>query len=686
MTKHFDATAVPVGTQVLIPLDRLKKSPKNVRKVPHTEAAIEAYAASIAAKGILQNLVVAPEFDDGGAETGCYFVTIGEGRRLGQRLRVKRKEIKKTEPIPCVIRLQDDAMEVSLDENVTRENMHPADQFEAFRALNEERGMGVEDIAARFGVSAQIVKQRLRLGAVSPRLMQAYRDEDLTLDQLMAFCITEDHARQEAVFHRLTDYQREAYHIRRLLTETNVKAGDRRARFVGAETYTNAGGHIARDLFTEDDGGYFEDAGLLDAIVLQRLTAMAVGVQGAEGWKWAEAYIDYPYSNGMRRAYPKSRDLSDDDKEALQTAHDALFQLSTEYETFESLPEEVDAQMTMLENEVARLEALTSGYDDDDILRGGIIVSLTHDGTAKIERGLIRLEDLAPAPEPETPPAAEGGDGGDFRDDQEREVSAPEEDEESGKPLSDALIRDLTAHRTVGLRLALGEQPEMAARALAYTLVMRVFNGRKDASCLEILPVSTDISGFADDYQASPAAEALQVRHDAWAARLPTDANALWADLMSMEAETLGLLIAHCVALTLNVVRQPYDRRIAVFEMSDRLAAQLPLDMTGHWRPTVRSYFGRVTKGHIMDAVREAVSDEAAERLTSLKKLPMAEAAEQLVIGTGWLPAILRTAKAVQPKPEPVSEPDLALAPITEPDGDAGQETGGEPPLQEAAE
>lgn len=127
---------IPVsGTEVLIPLNKLKKSTNNARKTPHSEAAIEGYAASIAAKGILQNLVVEPELDGEGTVTGFYLVTIGEGRRLAQLLRVKRKEIKKTEPIRCIIDTANDPHEISLDENVTRENMHPADQFEAFRRL-----------------------------------------------------------------------------------------------------------------------------------------------------------------------------------------------------------------------------------------------------------------------------------------------------------------------------------------------------------------------------------------------------------------------------------------------------------------------------------------------------------------------------------------------------------------------
>jgi ParB family chromosome partitioning protein len=118
--KHAE-TIVESGTEIFIPLNKLKKSPKNARKTPHSEAAIEAYAASIAAKGILQNLVVEPELDGDGAATGFYFVTIGEGRRLAQLLRVKRKEIKKAEPIRCVIDTANDPHEISLDENVTRE-------------------------------------------------------------------------------------------------------------------------------------------------------------------------------------------------------------------------------------------------------------------------------------------------------------------------------------------------------------------------------------------------------------------------------------------------------------------------------------------------------------------------------------------------------------------------------------
>ncbi|WP_433996027.1 ParB/RepB/Spo0J family partition protein, partial [Bradyrhizobium tropiciagri] len=303
---------IPDGTEVRVPLGKLKKSPNNARKTPHTEAAIEALAASIAAKGILQNLVIEPEVDGEGAATGFFCVTIGEGRRLAQLLRVKRKEIKKSEPIRCIVDTANDPHEISLDENVTRESMHPADQFDAFRKLADERGFGAEEIGARFGVTPNVVRQRLRLGAVSPKLMQLYRDGELALEQVMAFAITDDQARQEAVYERLS-YDRDACTIRRLLTETHIAATDRRARFVGLEAYVEAGGTVLRDLFTEDRGGYLEDVALLDLLVTARLGREADSLRAAEGWKWTQAHLDFPHAHGMRRVYPHPVELSAED-------------------------------------------------------------------------------------------------------------------------------------------------------------------------------------------------------------------------------------------------------------------------------------------------------------------------------------------------------------------------------------
>jgi len=630
------------GGVVHIPLNKLKKSPKNARKTPHSEAEIETLAASIAAKGLLQNLVVEPERDAEGKETGHYLVTIGEGRRLAQLLRVKRKQIKKSEPVRCVLDVAHDAHEISLAENVIRAPMHPADQFEAFKKLADERGMSAEDIAARFGVTAQVVWQRLRLGAVSPRLMQVYRDGGLTLEQLMAFCLTEDHARQEEVFDSLS-YNRDASAIRRMLTETQVSCRDRRARFVGAQAYEDAGGTIIRDLFSEDHGGYFADAGLLDRLVLEKLNAVAADIV-REGWKWAEAHIDFPHAHGMRRVYPHPVSLSPEDQARLDTVQAAFDALMAQYEGVEELPDDVDAKFGELEAEIERLSERQQAYDDDDIARSGVFVILGHDGRVRVERGFVRPEDEKPVELTEAGAhVAEGGEGADG--DAPTSTEGNGDEAEGEKPLSDLLVRDLTAHRTLGLRIALGEHPDVALIAVTHALVAQTFYDRYDAvACLSLKANEPALAAHADGIEDTPAAKALADRHANWARQLPQNATELWPFIAALDPDSRMALFAHCAALTVNAVRLPWEKRPNAWATADAIAALVNLDMTAYWTPSVRSYFGRVSKARILEAVREAVSNEAAEQMADSKKQPMAEAAEQLLIGTGWLPALLRTA------------------------------------------
>ncbi|MHC2473754.1 ParB family chromosome partitioning protein [Bradyrhizobium elkanii] len=590
---------IPSGTEVRIPLSKLKKSPNNARKTAHSEAAIEALAASIAAKGILQNLVVEPEVDGEGAATGFFCVTIGEGRRLAQLLRVQRKEIRKNEPIRCIVDTANDPHEISLDENVTRERMHPADEFEAFRKLADERGLGAEEIAARFGVTAHVVRQRLRLGAVSPKLVQLYREGDLTLEQLMAFAITDDHARQEAVYERLP-FDPDASTIRRLLTETHVAATDRRARFVGLEAYTEAGGTILRDLFTEDRGGYLEDVALLDLLVTARLGREADALRAAEGWRWTEAHLDFPHAHGMRRAYPHPVELSAEDQGALQAVQSEFDRLTEQHQTAEELPDDVDARFGELEAEIERLEAKRQAYDPADVARGGAFVVLNHDGTVRIERGFIRPGDEKPEAEtgPESDAEARDEDdrGGEeaARDGEDDEGASDEEDED--QQLSDALVRDLTAHRTLGLRLNLSEQPDVAIVAVTHALAAQIFYFGANAHVVGIQPVKTDLAAHADGIEDTPAGKTWSDRHANWARQMPKDVTRLWDFVAELDHDSRMALFAHCASLTVNAVKLPFDRRPRALAAGRRLAAAVALDMSAYWRPTVRSYLGRVTK------------------------------------------------------------------------------------------
>ena len=254
-----------------IPFNKLLLSQSNVRHVK-AGVSIEELAEDIARRTLLASLTVRPVLDENGAETGMFEIPAGGRRFRALELLVKQKRLNRTAPVPCIIRTDGLAEEDSLAENIQRAPLHPLDQFRAFQAMRE-KGKSEEEIAAAFFVSASIVKQRLKLAAVAPSLLDAYAEEEMTLDQLMAFTVNPDHERQEQVW-EATDleslqrhYSKQPYEIRRMLTEGAVRASDRRAQYVGLDAYVDAGGAILRDLFQTDDGGWLQDAGLLDLMV-----------------------------------------------------------------------------------------------------------------------------------------------------------------------------------------------------------------------------------------------------------------------------------------------------------------------------------------------------------------------------------------------------------------------------------
>ncbi len=202
----------------------------------------------------------------------------GRRYRALERL-VQQKRLSKTALIPCVVRDRSaltTAEEDSLAENVHRVALHPLDQFRAFKTLREQ-GADVEEIAARFFVTPAVVKQRLRLASVSEKLLDIYAEDGMTLEQLHGLHDhPPDQARQEQVWEALRQSSnKEPYLIRRQLTESAVRASDRRARFVGLEHYEAAGGAVLRDLFEEDGGGWLQDVALLDRLATEKLAAEA---------------------------------------------------------------------------------------------------------------------------------------------------------------------------------------------------------------------------------------------------------------------------------------------------------------------------------------------------------------------------------------------------------------------------
>ncbi|ANK95550.1 MULTISPECIES: ParB/RepB/Spo0J family partition protein [unclassified Rhizobium] len=654
MAQAIEKITLSVGRD--IPFNKLILSEQNVRRVK-AGVSIEDLAEDIARRGLLTSLNVRPQVDDGGNETGFYRIPAGGRRYRALELLVSRKRLARTVGIPCIVSSgKTPEAEDSLAENVQRVDLHPLDQYRAFQALREQ-GIGEEEIAARFFVSAATVRQRLRLASVSPRLLELYANEDMKLEQIMAFSITDDHVRQEQVWDAISRQQlREPYYIRRLLTETTIRASDRRSVYVGIDAYEAAGGVVMRDLFEQDNGGWLQDPALLEQVALEKLTADAEALKAAEGWKWVEAAFDFPYGHtaGLRRFYGHQVEMSEEETArygALKAEYD---ELDAAYARAEEPCDETEHRLEELGSELDRFNDRPHIFDPQDVARGGVFVSLDAGGELRIERGFIRPEDKAP---PETVEAEAVISRSDVAHDMTGSLPTggvaigsryvndqADEEDDVIRPLSDRLVVDLTATRSVALRNALANNPAVAFIAVLHAFVLKTFYPYSSDTCLELTLQSAGFGqseGLADTVWAKE----IDQRQEAWGQDLPKAPDELWDFLIVLDEVSRLSLFAHCASLSLNAVVEPWNKRTRAVAHADQIARSIGFDMVAAgWAPTVDAYLGRVTKAHILQAVREAKGEQSAHRIEHLKRADMAREAERLLKGSGWLPEPLRMA------------------------------------------
>jgi ParB family chromosome partitioning protein len=261
-------------------------------------------------------------------------------------------------------------------------------------------------------------------------------------------------------------------------------------------------------------------------------------------------------------------------------------------------------------------------YDPAEVAQAGIFVSIDGNGELFVERGFVRPEDERPA----TTDAQERP------DDASKSIPAterravisvgggteaePEEAEDSVKPLPDRLLTELTAFRTLALRDALANNPQVALTALLHTLCGELFS-HIPTGCLQVFVRHVSFPVQAADLKDSEPARAIAARQTSWAAQVPGDDDALWDWVGSLDDASRMALLAHCVSHGVNALYDKADRhggsglerRIA---HADRLAHAVSLDaVAAGRRPTVESYLGRVPKARILEAVREAKGDDA---------------------------------------------------------------------------
>ncbi|WP_442593374.1 ParB/RepB/Spo0J family partition protein [Parapusillimonas sp. JC17] len=649
--------------RIQVPLSQLRVSRRNVRKTGAGGQSIASLAASIERVGLLQNLTVTA------ASNGEHYEVVAGGRRLAAlKLMVKTKRLDAQWPVPCLLVQTQDARRVSLTENLQREAMHPADQFEAFAALVKE-GRPIEDIAADFGVTPLVVQRRLKLANVSPRLMADYRADQINLEQLMALSITDDHAAQEAAFYDAPDWQRSPTALRERLTEREVDASHPMVRFVELDAYEAAGGSIRRDLFAEDDSGiYLDDFTLLERLVQEKLDALAETTR-AEGWAWVQAVPQFSYAD--RQAFHIAPQVNREPT-AREARRMAVLQgriertdaeLDDAYEAEdEDKVQALESRRDALMAQLAEIEESLLTYTPETLSVAGAVVSIDREGQPVVHRGLLRETEAKALHTLER--LRQGFTQGDIEDD---DADSGGDDVPAKTAISDRLAQRLSAHRTAAVQVELSRKPQVALAVLAHNLAQATIqeSGYWSASVLEVKASRKgDFEQSAPDWPDSPAAAALHEQVQAWRDRLPSDNDALLAYLIALPQDELLNLLALCTALTVNLTVARADEP----QLGQDIAQSVALDMAAWWQPTAERYFQHLPKAAILEAVGEFAPGEVS-RLSKLKKAALVSEAERLVAGTGWMPAYLRaepgidaSESASKPEQEDTSETDAAIA------------------------
>ena len=166
----IQASAMPRNTVVNLAIDLIEKNPYQTRYLFDEEMLIE-LAESIKVHGVVQPVVVRPVND----QDGRYILVLGE-----RRLRASKMAGKDT--IPALVRTlsPQQAAEMTVLENVVREDLNPVEQAEAFRVLSKEFHLTQAQIAERIGVSRETVANYMRLLRLPEKVMSYLLEDRLS--------------------------------------------------------------------------------------------------------------------------------------------------------------------------------------------------------------------------------------------------------------------------------------------------------------------------------------------------------------------------------------------------------------------------------------------------------------------------------------------------------------------------
>ena len=564
---------------------QLALSPLNVRKVKPSQ--IESLAEDIAAHGIIQSLGTYEE-------EGKYQVFAG-GRRLRALQHLHGAgAIGDDYAVPVTVRSKAEAIELSTAENMSREAMHPADQVRAFAAMREE-GHTASEIAARFGYSEGHVARLLKLGSLSPSLLQALAKDELSLDAAKALCLTDDHKAQREAFKACGN---NAHALRRYFSAEKMATSDRLFVFVGIDAYREAGGTITADLFAEEGSGYADDAGLVEVLATQKLEQMAEALR-EEGWFKIRVELETPtdyYS--LRPMYPQTREASEEERAAIAAAQDAITALEDSEEGDEEVGED---ELESARERLWQLEEGLRSFTDNQRQIGGVIVSVDYNGEACLKHYHA------------ISPKQAGQDEGEGAD-------------TTSAAYSGKLIEDMQGLRTLAFQQLVAGDGNLALDILLDTLAASLLHGCWAGEYgVDIRPETAriDVPDELHDERLFPIGEQVAERF----ASLPSSSR--FEAIRALEQGEKMELLAGLVAMTLTSAgyNNPYVEAAG-------------LDMAAVWSVNV-PFCDRLTKSQALAIMAEECGADAADNCKSMKKADLAtQLAERLP--DGWLPEPMR--------------------------------------------
>lgn len=612
----------------LIPLNLLVTSPRNVRRKDR-KTDIDALAASIASRGLLQNLCVVPNAD------GKFEVDAGGRRHLALKKLAKSGTVAKDFPVPCHVVAVEDGQEVSLIENVHRVAMDAMDEVEAYAAL-VGGGSTADAVARRFGVTRRHVDQRLALAALSPKIKAAWKRGDLTLDAARAFCLVADHSQQDAVFRSMSKPVTNPASVRARLMDGRMRASDRLALFVGLDAYEAAGGKVLRDLF-DNETVFVEDPALMTRLAEEKLEGSKADIL-AQGWLWVDVHLGHGRLEGLAnmRLYPEWRDPTPEEQAELDRLTGEIEKLNAELEATEDDDDPRWSTRDDLEAAYETVRQTAREWSVEAKQLSGVVLSLNHEGEVSTNEGCVRAEDekRVLAFNKAKRDAQQGND----HDSYEVATGTPEPHRSA---LPKAVNRDLTTVRTRVIRQALANDPDVALAVCVAALARRALQTAEFTG----VGLSATMRRVDDDHAGAHSRDELE-------AQLPKEESQLLDWALDQSRERLLSALAGLVAGSVDLAHEdtsPSD--LGKQAIADILAQHLDIDMTQHWQADV-DFWLRLPKTTLMGAVSAAPAIEAMSKASreallkahaKLRKEELAAKVDGLYKDTAYLPDILTT-------------------------------------------